>query len=701
METASVWSATNPIISVTILLLASLLVPPLTERLGLPGLVGLLLAGIGLGSYGLGLLDADTETIKLLSDVGKIYLMFAAGLEIDMAAFQKTRNRAMTFGFLTFAIPLAMGTGLGAVLGAGLNRAILLGSLLASHTLLAYPLLQRLGLVKNEAVTVTVGATIFTDIGALFVLAVCVSIQQGEFSWLSLALQLALLAGYTALALVGLKQLGKSYFRHNSHDEGSQFLFTLLALFLASVGAQMIQTENIVGAFLAGLAVSDVLGHSQVKEKVEFVGSVLFIPFFFIAIGLIIDVPTFFEVLVRHGTTVAAVVACLLVSKGLAAWGVKQIYGYPRREALLMWSLSMPQVAATLAAALVGYQVGLLSEVIFNSIVVLMLVTSTLGPLLTRYWGSRLGRPAAAPLFPENDQPPAPHLSEPLNGSVGSRFSVMVPVHNPETEPFLVAMAGRLAKQHGGQLLPLAVVQPLPSLERCDRQLAIYRQRLTKAADIGQRLGVPTTPVLRIDDDVARGICHSSREQEAHLVIMGYGDFTLPARLLGSVADQVLHQGTAATAVMRLQVAPLALERIVIPVEDLRSPVIAQVQLAQQVAQATHGQIVLVYGSVPALSPDDRAALQRQLSMMIPPAPGQLPSPPPAIAIVDQTDLVGAVLQIAQPTDLVLIHYRSLGSLKISPLDGWGGLLLQRLDCSVALVREAVVPAAAAEVEIR
>jgi Kef-type K+ transport system membrane component KefB len=287
MEQFSVWLTVDPIVSFTILLLASLTVPPLVEKLRLPGLVGLLLAGIILGPHGLGWLKAESETVKLLSDIGKVYLMFVAGLEIDMQAFRKTRNRSLAFGLLTFAIPLITGTALGLGLNMGWNAAIVLGSLLASHTLLAYPLLQRLGVVRNQAVTITIGATIFTDIGALLVLAICVSIYQGSFTWFRLLIQLVILGLYAALVLIGLDRLGKTYFRRSGNDEGNQFLFILLALFVSSVGAQVIQTENIVGAFLAGLAVNDVLGKSVVKEKVEFVGTVLFIPFFLYSDGAI------------------------------------------------------------------------------------------------------------------------------------------------------------------------------------------------------------------------------------------------------------------------------------------------------------------------------------------------------------------------------------------------------------------------------
>lgn len=686
MEHFSDWLAANPIISFTILLLASLTVPPLVERLRLPGLVGLLLAGIILGPHGLRLLNSDSETVKLLSDIGKVYLMFVAGLEIDMGAFRKARNRSLTFGFLTFAVPLTMGTALGLGIGMGWNTAVLIGSLLASHTLLAYPLVQRLGVVRNEAVTVTIGATIFTDIGALLVLAVCVSIHQGTFTWLRLLLQLVTLGLYAAIVLIGLDRLGKEYFRRTGNDEGNQFLFTLLALFLASVGAQVIQTENIVGAFLAGLAVNDVLGKSAVKEKVEFVGSVLFIPFFFIAMGLLIDVPVFTRSLVTDTAIVAAILISLISSKFLAAWGTKQIYGYSWPECLTMWSLSLPQVAATLAAALIGYQVGLLSDALFSSVIVLMLVTSTIGPLLTRRYASQLTVPdSSANLWPSVGKPDESKAT----------FNIVVPVYNPDTELYLMEMAGRLAQQHQGKVFPLAIAQPNTSLN--DSEFAAIRQqtqqRLTQAAEIGQRLGIPTQAILRVDRDIAAGICHSSSEQSAQLIVMGYGDIiTLQARLLGSVVDQVFRCSPAAVAVMKLNHAPLQLRRIIVPILEIRPQCKAQVQFATQVASATESTVTVMHICSPQASSDEQQLYQQQLQELL--ACSQLAhSAPPKISIelIPHTDIATVILQTTQPTDLVVLHGQDAVPIREIPTNDWSMTLLQTLKCSVALFKEPIL----------
>ena len=367
----------SPIIQFTILLTVIFTVPPIFERLRVPGLVGLLVAGVVLGQNGLKLLNTESETVSLLSDIGKVYLMFVAGLEIDLKQFRKTKNRSIVFGILTFLIPLIAGISVGRLFNFGWNASVLIGSLLASHTLLAYPIVSRLGVVMTEAVTVTVGATIFTDTAALLVLAICVGIHGGEFSAISLVTLLGGLAIYSAFVLFGFDWAGKEFFRRSGDEQSNQFLFILLALFLASVGAQIVGVEKIVGAFLAGLAVNDVVGRSPVKEKIEFIGSVLFIPCFFVDMGLLINIPAFIKTLGSIWLTVVIVVA-LISSKFMAAFLAKLIYRYNTAEMLTMWSLSLPQVAATLAAALVGYQTlnsageRLISESVLNSVIVLM-----------------------------------------------------------------------------------------------------------------------------------------------------------------------------------------------------------------------------------------------------------------------------------------------------------------------------------------
>ena len=272
---------------------------------------------------------------------------------------------------------------------------LLIGSLLASHTLLGYPIVQRPGARYDEAVTVTVGATIFTDIASLMVLAVCIPIHVAGFSARAFLMQLAELAVYVPLVVFGLGTLTRWLMPRVTSKEG-QFLVMLLVVAIAAIGAEAIHLEGIIGAFLAGLALNRAVQDSRAKQELEFLGNTLFIPMFFITVGFLIDVRVFATTLTTHLGLVVGIVGGLIVSKLLAALLARREFRYSQYQGLVMWSLSLPQVAATLAAALVAYEAldakgrRLIDESALNSVIVLMVVTSILGPILTEQFGKRL-----------------------------------------------------------------------------------------------------------------------------------------------------------------------------------------------------------------------------------------------------------------------------------------------------------------------
>jgi Kef-type K+ transport system membrane component KefB len=321
-------------------------------------------------------------------------------MEIDLVQFNRTRSRSVGFGLLTFGFPLAAGLLVGFAAGYPWVGALLIGSLLASHTLIAYPIVERLGKLRNEAVTVTIGATVFTDVAALLVLAVCIPINTSGFAPDTFAIQLLHLAVFVPAVLLGLGWLSRKLFALKPAKEG-QFALMLLLVAAAAVAAEAINLEGIIGAFLAGLAVNTATRNSEAKHELEFIGNHLFIPTFFLTIGFLIDVRTFAETLVSHFWLVAGIVGGLIGSKYLAAEVARRAFGYTRAEGLTMWSLSLPQVAATLAAALVAYDTKnaagerLIGEPVLNSVIVLLVVTSVLGPVLTERYARRLPTPTA------------------------------------------------------------------------------------------------------------------------------------------------------------------------------------------------------------------------------------------------------------------------------------------------------------------
>ena len=384
-----------PMAQFAVLMVIILVVPPVCERLHLPAVVGLLMCGVAFGPSGLQMAQTGDTTGRDLSEMGKLLLMFFAGMEIDLAQFNRVRHKSLSFGALTFALPLLAGAAASLTFGYGWVTALLVGSLLASHTLLSFPIVQKLGLVRNEAVAVTIGATIFTDIASLLVLAICVPIHTAGFSLKALVIQLVLLAAFIPLIIFGLGSLGHALMARTRKKEW-QFGVLLLLVAVADIGAEAIHLEGIVGAFLAGLAVNRAARGTEAKEKLQFIGDTLLIPVFFIAIGNLIDLRIFAQTILDNFPLMASIVGALILGKFVAAEAAARGFGYSHAEARLMWSLSLPQVAATLAAALVAFQAKnpsgqrLIDEPLLNSVIVLMVVTSLLGPVLTEWFGRRL-----------------------------------------------------------------------------------------------------------------------------------------------------------------------------------------------------------------------------------------------------------------------------------------------------------------------
>ena len=371
-------------------------VPQISRRLRIPPVVGLLLSGVLIGPYGLELFGTTRPIVDFFAEIGKILLMFMAGLEIDLVLFRQVQRKSITFGVITTSLPLILGTLVGMVFGYSVLPALVIGSLLASHTLLASSTIARLGETKLEPITITYGATVFSDTSSLIVFAICVSTFQRGFSISSLALLLVEIAAFVPLILFGLSRVGGAILRRLEDDEAAYFAVMIAIVAVASALAQLIQLPDIVGAFLSGLAVNAAVKEKAARKELEFIGNAMFIPIFFITTGFLIDPRALVHSLATDLPLVLSIIGALLVGKFAAAEIVGRMYGYTRDERLTVWSLTLPQVAATLAATLVAFRTidragsHLLDDRMLNVVLALMLSTAILGPVLTEHFAPRL-----------------------------------------------------------------------------------------------------------------------------------------------------------------------------------------------------------------------------------------------------------------------------------------------------------------------
>ncbi|MEL7244663.1 MAG: cation:proton antiporter [Cyanobacteria bacterium J06573_2] len=670
----------EPIIPFVILLVVILVVPIIFERLRLPGLIGLILSGILIGQSGSDLFKIDTTVWETLSNIGLAYLLFVAGLEVDLEQLSRRRNRALGFGSFVFCVPLVVGTFLGRSFGFDWLSTVLIGSLLSSYTLLAYPIINRLGLTNNEAVGITIGANVFTDVATLLMLAVCAAIKLDNLNiWQTIAL-LGWLTVYSVLVLVGFDWIGKEFLRKTGEDEGNQFLFVVVAVFLSAVGAQLIGIQTIIAAFFAGLAVNEVIGDGPVKQKIVFVGSVIFIPIFFIDLGLKLDLTEFLENIGLVWLTLSLICG-LIASKFIAALLAKLIYHFNWREVFTMCSITLPQVGVTSCVTFVGYKTQLLNPDIFNSVTVLILVTSFIGPIIT----SRSAVGLNSSLLKQ--QPIETYV--PVSENFDSPFNIVVPVYNPATQQHLMEMATLLAHQARGKIMPLAIATATASMDAPQLEHSLRRSErlLNKATALSRFLDVEAEPLLRIDDAYARGISRAAREKKANLIVMGWGKRTgLKARLFGNVIDGVLWASHCPVAVTRLVESPAKIQRILVPVENLTAPILQPVQFAAMLGESNQAQVTVLNVCDRRTSSSKISWRRSQLSLLV----SKLGlSNPPEVQIIAHENVAQAILQAARLYDLVVLPFirnRTIpGGLAISDVTTQ---LASQLSCSIIMLGE-------------
>jgi Kef-type K+ transport system membrane component KefB/nucleotide-binding universal stress UspA family protein len=544
-------------------ILAIMLVAPLLfERLRMPGIIGLILAGVVVGPHGLGVLARD-RTIELLGTVGLLFLMFLGGLETSLDDLKRNADKAAIFGLATFALPMLIGTVAMLSIGYSPLASILVASCFASHTLLALPVLTKLGIMRSKAVTATLGGTLITNVLALLVLAVVVKADQGSLTlsfWLFLIPSLAI---YTFAALWGIPKLGRWFFRRFGHDEGAEFMFVLAALFVVSYIASLIQIEPIVGAFLAGVAITQLVPQlSPLMNRIQFIGNTLFVPFFLISVGMLVD-PLILVKQPRSILVAVVMIGAEVLSKFLAAWAPGKLFGWRFPSVMVMFGLSVAQAASTLAAITVAFKIKLVDELTVNGIIAMILVSCVASPWITARWGAMVQSETTKADKQEKGQ-----LSERLDGfRLGDR--ILVPVANPSTEDNLLQLALILAKSAGGTLLPLHIIsdqsRPIPASEKTRQQ-----QLLATAQMVAHAVVTPVEAIGRVDNSVGLGIVRTAEERNASSIVCGWkGYSTYRENFFGGMIDMVV----------RLATIPVLITRFSQPIENTQRVLLAVTEI--------------------------------------------------------------------------------------------------------------------------
>ena len=546
----------NPVVIFSLVLFIILFAPILLNKIKVPHIIGLILAGMIVGPYGLNLLLRDSS-IVLFGTVGLLYIMFTAGLEIDMNEFRKNRVKSIVFGLFTFLIPMAMGSvAVYYLLSFSWPTSLLLASMFATHTLLAYPIVSKYGITRIRSVTLTIGGTILTDVLALLVLAAVIGTTKGDITtsfWLKLA---TYSIGFGCIIIFLFPLIARWFFKRFS-DPVSQYIFVLAMVFLGAFLAELAGLEHIIGAFLAGLALNRFISHtSPLMNRIEFVGNAFFIPFFLISVGMLIDFSVLFKGL--GAVKVAAVMTVFgLVTKYIAAWCTQKVFRLSALERSIIFGLSTARVGATLAVVLVGYNViigetaagepiRLLNEDVLNGTVIMILITCTISSFLVEKTAQRLA------------------LHEENVSAETEDDKILISLAYPETITELIDFG--LMLRRGNSTQPVYALNIITDDAEGSKTKTVAKKMMDKAVRHASATGQSLIPIIRYDSNITNGIVYTLKEQNITDLLIGLHREASPGNFLGPVAEKILKH-TSETVFIYHTVQPFnTLKRIIVAV---------------------------------------------------------------------------------------------------------------------------------------
>jgi len=600
--------------SLVVLGLVVIFAPLLAERVRLPGLVGLLVGGALIGPNMFGFLD-DFRSLEKIGEIGILYLIFLAGLQLDIETFSRYRRIAIGFGLVTSVISLILGTIVALSLGFDNRAAILIGSFWASFTLIAYPVLQQYDLSKNRAGAAVIGASAVTDTISLLILAAIVGLESGERTGFGLILSLGLgLLALAAWCLIVLPSVTRWFFSTLGRGRVLRFMLVLVGLMSAAVVAEVVSIEPLLGAFLAGLGLNRAIpNQSPLMENTEFVGNALFIPAFLVSVGLLFDPAVMF---VPSTLWLALWLSIALVAgKAIAAWISGRMYRLSGPESGLLFAVSVAQAAATLAGTVIGLEVGLYGEDVVNAVMVVIAVSLVITSVGTPRYAAGIEQPDGE------------------KRRLGEK--VMLAVRHAGSEVTgRLRLAGELAAASGGVVLPVLI-----SVPETDDSVSDSRARLAEIDDELHALGLEGDARIRVDRSIAEGIAAAALEHDASLVALGWSGLRPVTGVFAeTVASEVSRHVRCPVVVVAAVDAEPQRAVLVISERDLQSWTRDAVSTAATIASALAPERRLTVGP---LAPDRIAEAGLELPDWVEYEPGG-------------TDLVDWAQRVSNPGDVIV-----------------------------------------------
>lgn len=514
---------TNPVLILSLTLLIILFAPLILKRFRIPGIIGLIIAGVLIGPHTLHIID-KTSSFELFSKTGLLYIMFLAGLEIDMQEYKKNRSKSLVFGAFTFFIPITIGYFVCIyIFNFAFWPSVLLASMFSTHTLLSYPIVSNMGIVKNKAVQITFGGTIITDSAVLILLGIITNVVGGDINsmfWFQLVGSLSLLC-FVVLYL--LPKISRWFFRNVEGQGSSQYIYVLAVVFISGFFSELAGVEPIIGAFLAGLALNRVIPHNSVlMNRVIFIGNTLFIPFFLISAGMLVDLSLFFK---GTGALVFAGILSFvaLITKWFAAEITGFIYKYTKYERRVMFGLSASHAAATLAVIKLGYDMGLFDQNVINGTIILILITCMVSSFVTE---------RAARKIAMSDK----EISKKI---IDKTERILIPVSNPENIGRLIDLALIIKDDHSTEpIYPLSIVE---ENEDADERINVVKKVIEGVVEQISSGDKRVEVLKKVDLSIVDGIARTAKAYSISDILISWKANQSASNLLfGNIAESLL-----------------------------------------------------------------------------------------------------------------------------------------------------------------